>query len=309
MTKKIKFFLGVAILATALLISCGKKCDKNDISSECYEAPCDKTDPNSECYDPAAIAVESITLDQSSLTLEVGGSFNLTATVLPANADNKTVTWSTSVSTVASVANGKVTALTAGTATITAKAGNKTANCVVTVKDPFIYDEGVMINGIKWATHNVDAPGNFASAPESAGKFYQWNRKKGWAATGEITGWDSSVPTGTTWEAANNPCPTGWRVPTIGELDGLASASSTWTTKNGMNGRLFGSGNNTIFLPAAGSRNDSDGTLGYVGSRGDYWSSTQYNESYAYLLSFISGNVITGGNDRSFGFSVRCVAE
>ena len=40
----------------------------------------------------------------------------------------------------------------------------------------------VVINGVRWATCNVDAPGNFAANPEDAGMFYQWNRKVGWSA-------------------------------------------------------------------------------------------------------------------------------
>ena len=46
----------------------------------------------------------------------------------------------------------------------------------------------VIINGVKWATCNVDAPGTFAAAPESAGMFYQWNRKIGWSATDPMGG-------------------------------------------------------------------------------------------------------------------------
>jgi len=38
-------------------------------------------------------------------------------------------------------------------------------------------DEGVVINGVKWATCNVDNPGTFVNRPETTGKIYQWNRK------------------------------------------------------------------------------------------------------------------------------------
>jgi len=44
-----------------------------------------------------------------------------------------------------------------------------------------IHDEGVVINGVKWATRNVDRPNTFAETPESAGMFYQWNDKIGWS--------------------------------------------------------------------------------------------------------------------------------
>jgi uncharacterized protein YjdB len=79
------------------------------------------------------VPVEAITLDKDSLTLTAGTSETLTASVGPDNATDKTVTWTTSDEAVAKVENGVVTAVAAGTATITAKAGEKTATCVVTV--------------------------------------------------------------------------------------------------------------------------------------------------------------------------------
>ena len=86
---------------------------------------------------PAEPAVPTgVKLNQSSLTLGKGESYGLISTVLPANAKNKTCTWSTSNSSAATVSNtGKVTAKAVGTATITVKTVNgKTATCKVTVK-------------------------------------------------------------------------------------------------------------------------------------------------------------------------------
>ena len=83
--------------------------------------------------------VTSVTLDKNTLELYTGGSENLTATVAPDNATNKTVTWSSSDNTVATVDNnGNVTAVKAGTATITATAADGSgcsATCTVTVTD------------------------------------------------------------------------------------------------------------------------------------------------------------------------------
>ena len=103
-------------------------------------------------------------------------------------------------------------------------------------------DEGVIINGVKWATRNVDVPGTFAVNPEDAGMFYQWNRKTAQAATGAVTGWENSTPTGTVWEKANDPSPAGWRIPTKAEIEKLSDAnkvSHEWTTQNGVKGRKF----------------------------------------------------------------------
>ena len=77
--------------------------------------------------------VTSITLDKTSASLKAGETVTLTSTVNPDDATDKTVTWSTSDASVATVTNGVVTAVKVGTATITAKAGDKTATCAVTV--------------------------------------------------------------------------------------------------------------------------------------------------------------------------------
>ena len=94
------------------------------------------------------VSVTDITLNKTSATLNVGGTETLTATVAPSNATNKTVTWTSSNSSVASVSNGVVTAKAAGTATITVKTadGNKTATCTVTVKTPTVAVTGISLN-------------------------------------------------------------------------------------------------------------------------------------------------------------------
>ena len=81
------------------------------------------------------VAVTSLTLDKATLTMKVGdAAVTLTATVAPDNATDKTVTWSSNKEDVATVdANGLVTAVAMGTAIITAKAGDKSATCEVTV--------------------------------------------------------------------------------------------------------------------------------------------------------------------------------
>lgn len=84
------------------------------------------------------VEVSSVTLNKSELTLEVDESETLTATVLPGNATDKSVTWTSSAPAVATVAGGKVTAVGGGTATITAETSNgKTAICTVMVSDPY----------------------------------------------------------------------------------------------------------------------------------------------------------------------------
>ena len=84
---------------------------------------------------PVVVEVESVTLNKTEITLDVGGTETLTATVLPENATDKTVTWETSDAKVATVANGVVTAVAKGEATVTAKAGEKSATCKVIVNE------------------------------------------------------------------------------------------------------------------------------------------------------------------------------
>lgn len=80
------------------------------------------------------VLATSISLNKTELTLDKGYSATLTATIAPTNVTDKTVTWSTSDSSVATVSGGKITAVKGGTATITAKTANgKTATCTVNV--------------------------------------------------------------------------------------------------------------------------------------------------------------------------------
>ena len=81
----------------------------------------------------AFVDVESVSLNKSETTITIGGTETLTATVAPDNATDKTVTWTSSDESVATVANGVVTAVGVGEAVITATAGEKSATCTVTV--------------------------------------------------------------------------------------------------------------------------------------------------------------------------------
>ena len=98
--------------------------------------------------EPVPVAVTSVTLNTSSMTLIEGNSQKLIATVSPTNAENKTVIWSTSNSNIAFVEDGLVTAINAGEAVITVKTddGGKIAECNVIVS-PRVYPvEGVTLD-------------------------------------------------------------------------------------------------------------------------------------------------------------------
>ena len=90
-------------------------------------------------YNDKVVSVTGVSLNESSITLDVGGSKTLTATVVPDNATNKKVRWTSDNETAATVSeDGVVTAVAGGTAVITATThdGLFTATCTVTVNAP-----------------------------------------------------------------------------------------------------------------------------------------------------------------------------
>ena len=146
-------------------------------------------------------------------------------------------------------------------------------------------DKGVEINGIRWATANVETPGSFAANPESAGGFFSFDE-------------------------AQTACPPGWRVPTLEEFQSLIDAAAgEWTTVNGVNGRFFGTAPHRIFLPALGFY----GNQAHVGVTGWYWSSSHYDSAYyaniGWNLFFNSTMSEMFRRNRAWGLKVRCVKE
>jgi len=135
-----KYLLSAALLALSLsLLSCSGGKD------------------NPKPVGPTFIPVTGIALDRTTITLAVNTDSikeTLVATVQPSNATNKRVTWATSNADVVSIANGIVTAIASGTATITATTldGEKAATCAVTVEGPDVYvgveNYGLVKNGI-----------------------------------------------------------------------------------------------------------------------------------------------------------------
>ncbi len=94
------------------------------------------------------VNVTGITLDKASASIEVDNKLILTATINPTNASNKTVTWTSSNTSIASVnSKGEVTGIKEGTVTITAKSNNgKTATCNVTVTKKTIAVTGITLS-------------------------------------------------------------------------------------------------------------------------------------------------------------------
>lgn len=94
------------------------------------------------------VSVTNVSLDKTSMSLVVGNTGTLVATVSPSDATNKNVNWTTSNSSVATVSNGTVTAKSAGSATITVTTddGAKTAKCSVTVTASTVAVTGITLD-------------------------------------------------------------------------------------------------------------------------------------------------------------------
>ena len=123
--------------------------------------------------------VTSITISPATLSLQPNETSTLTATVLPSDAENKEVEWTSSDEAVAEVsADGYITAKAEGTCTITATAKDGSgvkAECQVMVKQPSINGhEYVEIGGLKWATMNVGATTVAGSYATCYGDYYAW---------------------------------------------------------------------------------------------------------------------------------------
>ena len=281
--------------------------------------------------------VESVSLNKTEMTLYVGNSSTLTATVLPSTSNNKNVTWTSSDESVATVdQSGKVTAKGPGKSSITVTTvdGAKTASCEVTVKEAYGYENGYeyvylgLPSGLKWATMNVGA-----SKPEEYGDYFAWGETEPksnyywstykWCNGSEKTQTkyntksnygtvDNKTVLDPKDDAAHVNWGGSWRMPTDEEWTELRTKCTwTWTSQNGVSGRLVtGPNGKSIFLPAAGYR---DGTsLLDVGSWGYCWSSS-LNAGCPYrawTVAFNSGNVYRYNyGDRYEGLSVRPVTE
>lgn len=98
----------------------------------------------------------------------------------------------------------------------------------------------------------------------------------------------------------NNPCPSGYRLPTETELN---NERLSWSTNNSAG--AYGS---PLKLPVAGARYNQDGSLGDTGSNGYYWNSTVDGTS-AKALNFYGTDAGMFSTNRSGGYSVRCIKD
>lgn len=279
--------------------------------------------------------VTKIELSETSLTLQIGQTDTLSATVLPENAVNKAVTWESSNTDVCIVDNeGKVTAIGNGTCYVICHATDDSgvsAYCKVTVGNINSSHEWVDLglpSGTLWATCNVGA-----NSPEDYGDYFAWGETE---PKSDYT-WETYMYYNTSYEMITKYCTNSsrgsidnitelepeddaatvnwgsdWQTPSIEQMKELLNTIYTtrsWTTMNGVKGRMIvsKSNGNRIFLPAAGFCNGT--SLTKAGSGGRYWtrSLNEDDSRYGRRMSFDSDGIDMGIYLRYRGRSVRPV--
>lgn len=123
---------------------------------------------------PRNVAVSSVSFDYEFAVMEVGGSLSLSATVLPENAANKALTWTSSNTDVVTVdSNGLVTSVGGGKATVTAFAGDKSASCSITVIKKLVNNPEVHFEKqtVYYQDQFTDVPANQWYTPSVASAF------------------------------------------------------------------------------------------------------------------------------------------
>jgi uncharacterized protein (TIGR02145 family) len=151
--------------------------------------------------------------------------------------------------------------------------------------------------------------GPVASGSEGANFITNGTAPSDWLSTQDDTRWNSGTEVAPVKVTANDPCPTGFRVPTETELEAERNNGGTgfWGTGSLQNNSA-GAFASVLKLPVAGFRNGSTGALTNLGSNGGYWSSS-VDGTKARRLYFHSSGALVLSNDRAFGFSVRCIKE
>lgn len=221
------------------------------------------------------VAISSISLDKTSITLEVGGTSFLSVKYMPSDATDKSTTWKSTDRNVVTVSStGVVSAISAGSAAIIATCGGKDAFCNITVKEKTksVQQQGAQSpsngnihNGhewvdlglsVLWATCNVGA-----SKPEGYGEYYAWGEtttktENQWSTYiysyddyGKLTkyckdrskGYNGFIDNKTKLELSDDVASQkwggSWRMPTIAEINELLNNCTwVWTTINGING-------------------------------------------------------------------------
>ena len=270
--------------------------------------------------------VTEITLNQTSVSMEVDATENLTATVLPANATNKEVAWESSDETIATVSDeGLVRAVGGGNCTITCSATDGSgvkAECQVVVDEHEYVDLGLP-SGTLWATCNVGAnsPGQygdrFAWGETQPKETYDWSTYK-WCngSSNTLTKYCESSKYGYNGftdaltellpedDAATANWSELWQMPSKIQFDELINSSYTTIQYDAHCYKITSNSNgNSILLPAVYS---PEGGI----SAADYWSRSvtlsYVYDAYTIRLYYDEFNIIDDWLEINLGYEKRC---
>ena len=180
-------------------------------------------------------------------------------------------------------------------------------------------DNMSITNGIQNPQNFYTWGGSWYNNPPAGYSYYNL-----WSADNTTTGWNDNAVVKTVYD----PCPVGFKMPASNAFTGFTSngqnqsgaaninangTADSWDKFSAAYGHNFytnSSKNATIFFPASGFRNFSDGSLGYVGNFGYYWSAVPYSASGGCYLYFLRSVVGPQSNySRSYGFAARPVSE
>lgn len=190
----------ICVLAALSLLCCGTACKPEENGTK-------PTEPTGQT-EPSAVLVTEITLSETSVPLLVGEGAMLAATVVPDNAGNRAVSWSSSDESIAKVdGNGKVSAVARGKADITVSARDGSgisAACTVLVSNPC--PEGAIDMGsttaegirVYWAPVNLTATG-FAGSQEEIGDYFAWGETQPYYASRDPLVWKEGKSAGYAW--------------------------------------------------------------------------------------------------------------
>ena len=185
--------------------------------------------------DDGDVSVTGVSLDRPSAELEVGGTLTLKATIEPANATNSNVSWSSSDVKVATVENGTVTAVAAGTAviTVTTADGGKEASCTITVKEK-ASEGNVSVTGVSLDKTSAELKvGGTLTLTATVAPTNATNQNVSWNSSAENV---ATVANGTVTAVA-----VGTAVITVKTEDGEKEATCTITVKEKASGSEGGS--------------------------------------------------------------------
>jgi uncharacterized protein (TIGR02145 family) len=150
--------------------------------------------------------------------------------------------------------------------------------------------------------------GPVASGSEGANFITNGTAPSDWLSTQDDTRWNSGTEAAPVKVTANDPCPTGFRVPTETELEAERNNGGTGFWGGSLQNNAAGAFASVLKLPVAGYRLTTVGTRQGEGSYGRYWSST-VNGTYARRVQINSSNANVNSNGRAGGCPVRCIKE